>query len=163
MHKPSILQCRQTYKLIMEHFSLTTKKTLQLHITSPIVRGIHQPPVDSPHKGPIIRKAIPRHHDIIILKWSLWLGMWSAAYVVHLGCSWDSQNGLSLHGSMTGSSQIKPRGTGVIIYLYLSLIGGFKYIRSCHGNRDSTVWHQPLIGTSLSYSIHCVFYKWWKM
>ena len=35
----------------------------------PYVRGIDQSLVDSPHKWPVIPKALPRHHTIVKQQW----------------------------------------------------------------------------------------------
>ena len=72
-----------------------------------VVRGIHQWPVDSPHKGPATQKMFP-FHDVIITKshmgWQLWIGGHTTA--LHLQ-SWDCVTvWLSLIAS-AGSPQIK--------------------------------------------------------
>ena len=48
----------------------------------PSVRGIHRSPVDSPHRGPVMRLAFPRH--AIIILWGMWPYLWG------LACGLDS-------------------------------------------------------------------------
>ena len=56
---------RQLNYLFNSLYRLTTNKTPKLHITDPFVRWINRCPMDSPHKGPVMRKALPCH-DIIM-------------------------------------------------------------------------------------------------
>ena len=55
---------RQINCLFNSFLSLPSEKASKLHITGPL-RRIHQWPLDSPHKGPVMRKASPCH-DIMI-------------------------------------------------------------------------------------------------
>ena len=51
--------------LLNRLFRLRSMKTPKLRVTRPFVRGIHQWPVNTPHKGPVTRKMFP-FDDVIL-------------------------------------------------------------------------------------------------
>ena len=66
-----------THRLIHRHidclFSSLFNLTLKGNIKAPyhwhFLKGIHRWPMDSPHKGPVMRKLFPFHDVIIRLQW----------------------------------------------------------------------------------------------
>ena len=65
MHLISPLNC-----FFNKLFELTTKKASRLYITGPFFRGIHQWPVDSPHKGTVM--VIKNFHVMMMMVPSVW-------------------------------------------------------------------------------------------
>ena len=52
----------------------TTKENIQIPHYWPFVRGIHQWPVDSPHKGPAMWKTFPCNDMIMVAVYQCWHG-----------------------------------------------------------------------------------------
>ena len=48
-------------------FFTNKKRNIKARHDWPFVRGIHRWPVDSPHKGPVMRKACPWHDTVMFL------------------------------------------------------------------------------------------------
>ena len=65
-----VLNHRQLHCLVNRLFPCSSKKTPKLRATSPFVRGIYRPLVDSHHKGLVTRKAFPRDDVIMHVKYS---------------------------------------------------------------------------------------------
>ena len=58
------------YKLLVQQFAQAIKGNIKAPDHWPFVKGIHQWLVESPHKGPLMRKVFP-FHDFLMLHWNL--------------------------------------------------------------------------------------------
>ena len=73
-HERHRISNHRSLECLCNSFFGLTSKTNQRSALLPFVKEIHRWPVDSPHKGPVMRKAYPFHHANHAPAWWLYRG-----------------------------------------------------------------------------------------